>query len=295
MGYLFLIIATLSGTLKGYCGKKVSGVANDIKSSVLLNLIRMLFCILFGFLLVCATYGVDKTKITLSVIWVCALSGLSTAFFLVSWLISVRKSAYMMLDVFLMLGTLVPMLFSYLLFGEPVSLRQWIGFAALVVAALIMCSYNNSVKPLLTLSSFLLLVACGIASGVSGFCQKLFVKSFSSVPILVFNLYTYVFAAVALLVVFLLLPKKSGDGISAPAFKRSFVYILIMSAALISNTSFNTIAAKHLNSAKMYPLSQGLALILSTLMAAIFFGEKITKRAVFGILLSFVALMIMNL
>jgi len=201
----------------------------------------------------------------------------------------------MMLDVFLMLGTLIPMLFGCRLFGEPISLRQWLGFVLLLIAVFIMCSYNNSIKSKMTPSAFLLLVVCGGANGVSGFSQKLFVKSFSDVPILIFNLYTYVFAALTLLIVFLILPKNSAGGINISAFKHSIVYVIIMSAALIVNTCFNTIAAKYLDSARQYPLSQGLALVLSTLMASLFFGEKITKKAVFGIFLSFVALMTINL
>ena len=48
----------------------------------------------------------------------------------------------MMLDVFLMLGVLVPILAESLLFGESVALTQWLGIGILLIAVVLMCSYN---------------------------------------------------------------------------------------------------------------------------------------------------------
>ena len=52
MGYLFLFLSVLSGSVKGFFGKKISDMTADFKSAVLSNLIRMLFCIPIGFLFV---------------------------------------------------------------------------------------------------------------------------------------------------------------------------------------------------------------------------------------------------
>lgn len=48
MGYLFLSIALFAGTAKGYCGKKMSNLADNLQSAAQLNLIRMALCIAFG-------------------------------------------------------------------------------------------------------------------------------------------------------------------------------------------------------------------------------------------------------
>jgi hypothetical protein len=93
----------------------------------------------------------------------------------VSWLISVKKSAYMMLDIFLMLGVLLPLTGSSIFFGESVKLTQWVGIDVLFIAVVIMCSYSNTIKAKLTLPSLLLLLLCGIANGVADFSQKLFI------------------------------------------------------------------------------------------------------------------------
>lgn len=67
-----------------------------------------------------------------------------------------------------------------------------------------------------------------------------------------------------------------------------------MSVALIANSYFKTKAAAYLDSAQLYPLNQGAALILSTLMASVFFKEKLTVKCVIGIFIAFIGLFIIN-
>ena len=49
MGYIFVAIALLSGAIKGYCGKKTSGSVSEYRDAMLVNTVRMIFCILIGF------------------------------------------------------------------------------------------------------------------------------------------------------------------------------------------------------------------------------------------------------
>ena len=294
MGYLFLSISLLAGATKGYCGKKMGSFAVNLQSTVLLNLLRMSLCIAFGILLVLGYDHVNYLTLNSKVLMISALSGISTSLFVGTWLISVKKSAYMMIDVFLMLGTLIPMISGYLIFGETISLNQWVGFFILIIAVIIMCSYNNSIKTKITTHSFLLLIICGCANGLTEFSQKMFVRELPDVPISIFNLYTYIFSAVTLAVVYVFILSKD-----KPQFDKGsqskYVYILIMSVALIINSYFKTKAAAHLNSAQLYPLNQEMALILSTLMTSVFFKEKLTIKCIIGIFIAFIGLLVMNL
>ena len=71
--------------------------------------------------------------------------------------------------------------------------------------------------------------------------------------------------------------------------------VAVMAICLFLNSYFKTLAAERLDSAILYPLNQGLALMLSMLMASVFFGEKITVRCVIGLCSAFVGLLIINL
>ncbi len=295
MGYLFLFIALFCGATKGYCGKRIGGYAENVQSATVVNLVRMLLCIVFSLIIILVTGDISQLLFDPYLIGVSALSGVSTSVFVITWLLAVRKSAYMMLDVFLMTGILIPVVAGQFLFSEPVTLRQWIGFAFLLFAVFMMCSYNNKIKTKLSLSSLLILLLSGIANGILSVSQKLFAYGVSGVPASVFNLYTYVFASVTLAVFFLIIAKKEKPRFEAGKTKTAFVYIGIMAAALTANSLFRTMAAFHLDSAILYPLEQGSALILSSLMASVFFGEKLTLKAILGIVIAFSALMIITI
>lgn len=299
MGYIFLSISLLAGVLKGYCGKRTSGYITEYKDAVLASILRMFLCFIIGAVLVISSKSTGYIKPDLKLMAVCALSGISTSVFVVCWLVSVKKGAYMMLDVFLMLGVLVPVLGGYTFFNEAVKASQWIGMGILLIAVIIMCSYNNSIKEKLNIYSLLLLMMCGISNGITDFSQKLFVKNFIDIPIAVFNLYTYIFSAITLVAVYFVLKMKkrlkySSDKNTAFEFKKIFIYILVMSVCLFVNSFFKTKAAVYLDSARLYPLNQGSALILSSVMSSIFFKEKLTGKCVLGLIISFAGLIIIN-
>lgn len=282
MGYLFLALSLLCGATKGFCGKKTSGFVREYKDAMFANFIRMLFCIVIGFGMVLLGDGISALQIRPATFWICLLSGVSNAAFVVLWLISVKNGAYMMLDVFCMIGVLIPIIGSAILFRETIELHHGIGFVLLLCAVFIMCSYNNSVKTTITPLSLLLLIGCGVTNGFLDFSQKLFREYSTDTPISVFNLYTYFVSAVILGVCFLVFSSRGKSRVPSD-IKPIFGYILIMSVSLFLYSYFKTLAAGYLSSAQLYPLAQSGSLILSCIMAAVFFGEKLTLKCIVGI------------
>ncbi len=132
MGYLFILVALLAGAAKGYCGKKTSGHTDNFGDAILANGIRMVLCMIIGFLIVLASGDLSTLVPSVKMLGISALSGVFTAIFVVTWLISVKKSAYMMVDISLMLGVLIPLLASNIFFGETIKLTQWLGIALLL-------------------------------------------------------------------------------------------------------------------------------------------------------------------
>ena len=188
MGYVFLFAALISGITKGYCGKKTSGYVNEYKDAMLFNSIRMAICVLIGIIMLAATGKINFLHTNITVLLVTLLSGFANSAFVVLWLVSVKKGSYMMLDVFCMLGVLIPIIGCAVFFGEPVGVNAIIGIVILIAAVGIMCSYNNTIKQKITVSAFIILLFCGISNGLSDFSQKLYVNLTKDVPIAVLNI-----------------------------------------------------------------------------------------------------------
>lgn len=310
MGYLFIALSVFSGAAKGFCGKKISRFTSKYEQAMLANCVRMALCILIGFFVVLFDSGISALSIGLKTVGITALSGVATSVFVVTWLISARRGSYMMLDVFLTVGVVIPITLSAILFGEPIEWNHIVGLCLLLIAAALMCGYNNSIKARLTLSSFLLLVIAGVSNGTVSFSQKLYINVIESGSIAVFNFYTYVFSTITLLAVYIVTRlrkpveqphegiefENDGDELTAAELiKKTAPFIVVMAACLFAHTYFNTLAATLLTSAQTYPLMQGGALILSTLISALFFGERIKPLSVIGVILTFGGLLIINL
>ncbi len=292
MGYIFLAAALFSGLTKGYLGKLTSNTASDTNKALLISAVRMFFCTVIGLLLPALQGELSCLNVDIQVLLVCIMSGAGTTFFVVSWLLSVRKSAYMMLDIFLTLGTLVPIVAGSFMYDESIKLSQWLGMVLLVVAVVIMCGYNNRVKGKMTLPALFLIVLCGVANGITQFSQKMFVREYTGVPISVFNFYTYLFSFIIIGALYIF-TKKRDDG-TVPKIKKLTVHILLMALCLFANSYFSTAAAQYLDSIILYPLQSAASLILATVMSAVCFKEKITVKSIAGICLCFVSLVIIN-
>ena len=293
MGYLFLLIALFSATTKGFCGKKTSQYTKNFKDAIFANCLRMLICVIVGLFVVIISDGVLALIPTKQTLFISALSGISISIFVVTWLICVRKNAYMMLDIFLLLSTLIPLIGSKILFNENIKIFQWFGMIVLFIAVVLMCSYNTT-KTNISLWSLLLLLVCGVANGISDFSQKLFIKQVENGSIAVFNFYSYLFALMVLLLAFLFTPKKIYESSAKHNIKNIFLYIVIMAVCLFSTSFFRTLAAQYLDAVLLYPLSQGCSLILSSLMSVFLFKEKLNLKAIIGIITAFIGLIIIN-
>lgn len=299
LGYLFLALALLAGVIKGYCGKKSGGTLVLASDAMLVNTVRMLACIVIGVALI--ALGNDWSSLTLdpTVIWISALSGVCTSLFVVSWLLAIRTGAFMMVDVFLLMGVLIPLVICAIFFDEPIIPIQWIGIAVLIIAGYVMCSYNAKLKGKMTLKAFLMLLLCAASYGCTDLSQKLFVNLVPEGDNSVFQFYTYIFAALTLVIcslVFRSHEKKTNELRSPIAVVKPIaIYVGVMAICLYANSYFKTAAATYLDAAQIYPLSQGGALVLAMIMAAIFFKEKITLRSIIGVVLCAVALLMINL
>lgn len=306
MGYLFVALALLSGGIKAFCGKKISGKTPTIKNAILTNFIRMLFCIVFGFLFVLAVDGVSALKMDTMAILLALGGSLATCIFLVSWLLAMRKNAYMTVEAFVLASMLVPVLLKLALYGEKVGVFQWIGLAILLFSVWLMSIYNNQTKGKLTAVGFALLLVVCLGNGLNSFTQNVFKTEFSMQSAAAFNFYVYVFSAALLGVTFLCIKEKPtveaerekvGKDLTEkePLFdKTKLLFIAIMAIFLFCNSYFITLANGYLPAVKLNPLLNVSALLVGLFISVVFFKEKLKTVSVIGVCLMVLGVIFIN-
>ena len=295
MGYLFLAIALLTNNIKGYCGKQMSRYSAKLNDTLLICFFRMLMCIGTSAIILAVTGGFFGLEITPKLIGYAAFSGISTAILVAAWLFAANSSGYMMLEVFQMLGVGVTILMSFVIYKEEITVRDVIGFCVLVFAAYLMHA-GTKIKP--TLKTLAVVILCGLANGMTDFSQKAFIYSGLDTTTAQFQLCSYAFAAVTLIVLYTAMTagKKTEEKNGATAIlKKTWYFVLIMAVCLYANSYFKTEAANYLSAAKLYTLSQGGTMAIGTLMSAFLFKEKLTLKSGISIAITFIGLLIINL
>ena len=293
MGYLYMAVALLCSTAKGFCGKKQSQHVHGVRGVMTVNFLRMLCCVAVGAVILAAGEGFGALAVSGRAAGILSLSGISNAAQVILWLLVVQRSAYMLLDVFATLGVIVPMLVCRVLFDEAIRPIQWGGYVLLCAAAMVMCSYSMSLKQKkMGAADYGLLLCFGLAAGMTDLTQKLYLNYCPEISKNVFNFYTFLFAAAVMAVVLLILCRDK----SAPhcPLGKVWYYIVIMAVMLFLVTYFKTAAASVLPAVQVYPLFQGGVLVTAALMAAVCFGEKITRRCLLGMGMTFMAMLMMN-
>ena len=298
MGYLFLFLALLFGLIKAYCGKKSSCAADCPLNAIIINVVRMMICFLIGIVIALAT-GIESFLFEQpKAVLIAFLSGVSIACFTVSWLVSVNNSAYMLVEVFVMGGVFIPVIFCRIFYGEPISTMQVIAGLMLVLAVYFMCSCGEKINGEITVNKLFILIICAISSGMTDFFQKVYVKEQENLNVVLFNVYTYLFATIILLAVCVVfkLKEKEKYRLKSPniVIKPIFYYIFIMAGCLFLNSYFKTLSSKYLDAVLIYPLNQGLAVVSSFIMSATVFKEKINAKGIAGIIIALTAVIIIN-
>ena len=306
MGYLFLAVAIFFGVAKGFFGKKTGNFVDSINTSILVSMIRLAFCVVLGAIMLMPQFlqdGICILRISSEVLWNTFISGIANAAILVLWLLIIRQGALVLIDIFGLIGALVPLIYSNFFFAEPLRINHWIGFVLLAFSVWLLCSYNNSVKPKITIKVAILLILFALVCGAGDLSQKIFVmQTNGSVSTSVFNFYTYIFACIFLggyyLFIKLFLKRKAAGSEAAsqnPISKKVLLYVVLMAACLYLNLLFKTVSANYMDAANIYPMYQGALMIANCIAAAIFFKERINYKSICGIILGIAALCMINL
>lgn len=295
MGYLFLLLALAGGLIKGFAGKKISGGVESFKDCIFVNLLRVLFCGIIGFIIIC--FNGDFSALTLNTanLPIYIFSAISMSAFCVSYMFAYKISAYMYLSIFGMLGSVFTCFLGRIVYEEQIKINKWFGMAILLLAVIIMSKYNKEIINKQNKASIIILIIAAISSSLSDFSQKIYMNELGENP-QVFNFYTYLFATLLLLIV---LPFAKGDlrkETGENLYNAKYILIcVVISFGLYLNSFSKTFAASYLTTAEIYPVLQGANLIASALLAQLLLKEKITKKSAAGMLCAFIGLLIMNL
>lgn len=309
MGYLYLAISKFCGAAKMAAMKNCGNADDSTGTSVKVNAVRS------GIILVVSVivFAVSRAA-TADGVWIAALSGVSNALNMLSWLVCATAVSLCIVETFVMIGSVVfPLALSPLLYaGETVSAAQWAGAGVILVAVVLFC-VGRDVK--FGKKGIVWIAVCTLSSAGCNVTAKLYAVRAGSEYVAFFNLVTFVivfafFAVVAAITVLKNRKKTDPAADSEPVEdsgraadsgraeekdpqpreffglpKRTYFRIAIAAVGMYATNYFMTLAAGALPSGVLYPLSYGAGFVLTAIMDTVFFKQKLTlPRAVATVL-----------
>ena len=212
-------------------------------------------------------------------------------------------------------GLLIPTIASMFLYGEILRPLQWIGILIFMVGAYLLIGASKDTYGKFSIKTFLVLVLSLVTNGLTMLMQKMFGMNVVGGSVSLFSFSSF-FSGVFVMCLFLLcvfpiyrkrlsenslnetiddfkfFPNKQEE-IFLP--KPLFIYGLMLAIALFVINQFATMATPLISAVVLFAMINGGATVISAIVGAIMYKEKISIKTVLGIVLGIGALILIQL
>lgn len=294
---LFFVIIAIMRVIQKICGKKASEYVNDGVTffhyggyyQALSAVCALAFLCFVGF------YGFNISTVICSVI-----SAILFALDLFTGIEAIKGTSLVVCNMFSLGGLFVPCVLGIFLFDEPMSVWQWLGLLVFVVSIYFLSAKENkddkkAVKPF-TLRTFFMLVSSFLVNGLVMLVQKYFALFVPDRNEAMFSFLTFGINAVILYASMLLigLKKKKSEYDSEERInqiKKLPKALLVCGAglavALFMVNLLVTMMASKIDSVVLFTVSSALSIVITALVGALIFKEKLTAKNYIGLVLGF--------
>lgn len=291
-GYIVLAFAgvALMRVAQKICGKTVSNIAEGKESfryggyyQLLSTLVSLITLAVVGF------HGFN---------WQTVLCGLGTAFFLAVELftgIEALKGCSLIVAQMFSVGALfIPCIFGIFLFGEPMSALQWIGLVVFLISMYFMAApaqQNKQEAPKkMSLKTWVNLIVGMLASGGTMVVQKVFSVLVPGGNTAMYSFLMFGFSTLVLYATYLVLAMLQNKGAKQavkrqPMRKELLVCGAILAVAVFVINMLVTELGKTVESAILFSVSYAISIIITILVGALYYKEKVNWKNVVGIFL----------
>lgn len=289
----FVLIGIILGMkgVQGYFNKKVSRYLEERTAYITYLAFNMALSMLFAGLLL--LFEAEKPVFNGPTFWYAFLCGISVAICTFANLMALKEGAVVLVQVFATAGILVPCVAGVFLFQEAISVLQLAGMGVLIVSAAFLMQYNSTLYGKITPKMVLLLIVTLVSNGTAMLAQKLFAFYVPAGSVSLFSLLSFGIPAVLFASAVLPTAKAEKKKIETPPGK-VLIFGAVLAVACLLVSQLSTVVSKTLPSVLVFPIVNGGGLILSTIIAALFFKEKLTGKSIIGLLLGVCALLVIN-
>ncbi len=296
MAGLYISIILLCRVAQAIYSKRSSNEIKNIPMLVGYTSFQNAVSAFLGLILILLT-GAGLLADNLTVLIAC-FSGITLFFATFCNICAMKSGTVSLSSMFGTAGLLVPLIAGVFLFDSSIALMQWVGVALFFVAAWLLIGSSKKIYSNFSLKTMIFLVGAMLSNGGTMLAQQMFTAYVPDGDVSVFSFLS--FGIIALLggIMYLIMFKKNTSSESAEQIKfpKSLVWCgIILAVAVFIINQLATLATAFVPPVILFTFINGGGTIISTVVAAVMYKEKLSKRSVIGVLLGILSLVIIKL
>lgn len=239
---------------------------------------------------------ISGIKIDLPTIAIALLSGISLFFSTFFTIYGMKSGTVSLVSMFSTAGLLVPIIAGAFMFKQPVSLVQWVGIVLFFLSAWLLIKSSENTYDGFNFKTFLLLIGAMLSNGLTMLAQQMYTHYVPGGNISLFSFLS--FGAVTIFGVPTALSmgrSEKNTDLDKNLSKTLYICGFALAVAVFVINQFATSLTALLPSVFLFTFINGGGTIISTLVAAAMYKEKLSLYSILGVIIGLSSMIIIKL
>lgn len=292
-GVQCIVIILLTRVVQQYTNKMASMLLPvTVYGNARYFTITNLFASAFAFILLMCRG--ELSDINLPTVFFASISGLMILVASVCTLYAIKSGTMALSSMFATAGVLVPCIAGIFLYGEMMSILQWVGVLIFLASSCLLIGASKQTNSGFSLKTVFLLIGALVSNGITMLVQTMFAREVENGSVAAFSFLSFMIPTVLLLPILCALKCRTPQPYSEKISGKLMLTGIVSAAAVFIVNQFATMAAELVQPVILFTFINGGNTIIAALMGALFFKERFTVKSALGIFLGVAALVMIK-
>ena len=292
MAGLYMIVILLCRVVQAFFNKRSSSAIPNYTTLIGFSAFQSAVSALLGIGLIVITDG--GFSLDWPTAMIAAFSGVSLFFSIACGLYAMKSGTVSLSSMFGTAGMIIPIAAGALLFDTSVTPMQLVGVFIFFVSAYLLIGASKTIYANFSYKTVLWLIGSLVANGCTMLAQQMFTVYVPHGDVSVFSFLSFAIIAVLSGVLYAGMAHHSAKQEDARLSRALIICGVALAAAVFVINQLATICTKLVSPVILFTFINGGGTIISALVAAVVYKEKLSKKAMIGIVLGIASLIVIK-
>lgn len=295
----FVAIAAIR-IIQRTCHKETSNLVDTLVKSYAFGTLQQFLAAVISLL---ALFFVGFYGFNTATLLVAIITGILFALELWTSLEVLKGCSIAVASMFAFGGVIISVIASHFFFDEPVNFIQLIGLAMFFISVFLLTWTNKKTETQMNAKTVILLIVNFLVNGLMTVAQKYFSLKVTPGNTAMYSLLTFMSASLTMLIGFLIFLFINQRKTSLPneikpnqpiLNRKAHLFALILAVCLFLLNTLITEMGKTLSGVILFPVSCAIGILMSVIVGAVFYKEKLSTLKIIGLVLGILSIVIIS-